>query len=230
MGSLVAMSSSQCRGSWPSVNAAAGRFTRLLPNRSRRRAFRSSHSTVPVARAAARERTNLMTTRRARFAIAGLLLGATALVGARAAWLAPPPAGTGPTTVTAPGGGRVTFTGTMDRTRVLRGGDGSVRMELVMRAGADAERAAIVRRPTDLVIVLDRSGSMGGEKIEQARAAVRELVGQLGPEDRFALVTYANFATVTIPFATADDRARGGWLETLASCTADGGTNISHGL
>jgi len=172
-----------------------------------------------------------MTIRRARFAIAGLLLGATALVGARAAWLAPPPAGTtGPTTVAAPGGGRVTFTGTVDRTRVLRGRDGNVRMELVMRAGADAERSATARRPTDLVVVLDRSGSMMGEKIEQARAAVRELVGQLGPDDRFALVTYANAATVTIPFAGADARARGGWLETLASVTADGGTNISGGL
>jgi Ca-activated chloride channel family protein len=172
-----------------------------------------------------------MTIRRAHFAIAGLLLGATALVGARAAWLAPPPAGAaGPTTVTAPGGGRVTFTGTVDRTRVLRGGDGSVRMELVMRARADQERVAAVRRPTDLVIVLDRSGSMMGEKIEQARAAVRELVGQLAPDDRFALVTYANLATVTIPFAAADARARGGWLETLASVTADGGTNISNGL
>ena len=172
-----------------------------------------------------------MTTRRARFAIAGLLLGATALVGARAAWLAPPPSGvTGTTTVTAPGGGRVTFTGTIDRTRVLRGADGSVRMELVMRAGADAERAATVRRPTDLVIVLDRSGSMMGEKIEQARAAVRELVGQLAPDDRFALVTYANAATVTIPFAPADTRARGGWLETLAQVAADGGTNISGGV
>jgi Ca-activated chloride channel family protein len=129
----------------------------------------------------------------------------------------------GATTVTAPGGGRVTFTGTVDRTRVLRGGDGSVRMELVhaRRRGRRARR--LVRRPTDLVIVLDRSGSMMGEKIEQARAAVRELVGQLAPDDRFALVTYANAATVTIPFATADARARGGWLETLASVTADGG-------
>jgi Ca-activated chloride channel family protein len=71
---------------------------------------------------------------------------------------------------------------------------------------------------------------MMGEKIEQARAAVRELVGQLAPDDRFALVSYANAATLTIPFATADTRARGGWLETLASLTADGGTNISGGL
>jgi hypothetical protein len=130
-----------------------------------------------------------MTTRWTRLTIAGALLAGLALVGVRAACVAPPAAG-GATTVSAPGGGRVTFTGTLDRTSVLRGGDGVVRMELVMRAAPDVEHVTAVRRPTDLVIVLDRSGSMTGEKIEHARAAVRELIGQLGPDDRFALVTY----------------------------------------
>jgi Ca-activated chloride channel family protein len=171
-----------------------------------------------------------MTTRRTRLALAGALLGATALAGARSARHAPPVPPGGATTVTAPGTGRVTFTGTLDRTSVLRGGDGVVRMELVMRAAPDAERATTVRRPTDLVIVLDRSGSMSGEKIESARAAVRELVGQLGPEDRFALVTYSNAASLTIPFTVASAEARASWLATVASVTADGGTNISGGL
>jgi len=170
-----------------------------------------------------------MTTRRTRLVIAGALLGATALAGARAARLTPPPEG-GTTSVTAPGGGRVTFSGNLDRTSVLRGGDGVVRMELVMRAGADAEHITALRRPTDLVIVLDRSGSMMGEKIEHARAAVRELVGQLGPQDRFALVTYSDAATLAIPFAVADENARARWLGTIASVTAEGNTNVSGGL
>jgi Ca-activated chloride channel family protein len=169
-----------------------------------------------------------MTTRRTRLAIAAALVGATALVGAGAARRTPGTAG-GPAHVTAPGTGPVTFTGTLDRTSVLRGGDGVVRMELVMRAAAGEEQAP-VRRPTDLVVVLDRSGSMSGEKIEQARAAVRELTGQLGPEDRFALVTYANTATLAIPLAPAGAQALSGWLATLASITPDGGTNISGGL
>ncbi|MGH7893247.1 MAG: hypothetical protein ACREQL_01180, partial [Candidatus Binatia bacterium] len=123
-----------------------------------------------------------MTTRRTRLTIAGTLLGATALVGVAARGGRPPalvPAGG--TTFTAPAVGAVTFTGHLDRTSVLRGGDGLVRMELVMAAKPDPGRST-VRRPTDLVIVLDRSGSMMGEKIEHARAAVRELVRQLGPE------------------------------------------------
>ena len=62
-----------------------------------------------------------MTTRWTRLAIAGALLAGTALVGVRAACVAPSAAG-GATTVSAPGGNRVDFTGTLDRTSVLRGG------------------------------------------------------------------------------------------------------------
>src|SRR5258706_12971410 len=171
-----------------------------------------------------------MTTRRTRLALAGALLGATALAGAGSLRHAPPTTVGGATSVTAPATGRVTFTGTLDRTSVLRGGDGLVRMELVMRAASDAEHTTVARLPTDLVIVLDRSGSMTGEKIEHARDAIRELVSQLGPEDRFALVTYANTASLAIPFGVARPEARGPWLATIASIGADGGTNISGGL
>lgn len=170
-----------------------------------------------------------MTSTRTRLAIAGALLAATALAGARSLRHAPPGTAT-PVTVTAPTTGRLTFTGNLDRTSVLRGGDGLVRMELVMRAASDAEHIAAVRKPTDLVIVLDRSGSMMGEKIEHARAAVRELIGQLGSDDRFALVSYANFPTLDVPFAVADADARATWLARVATIAADGGTNISGGL
>src|SRR3989442_7536002 len=149
-----------------------------------------------------------MRTRRTRFAIASILLGLTALAGAAArAGRAVVSLLPGGTTYAAPGGGPVTFTGHLDRTSVLRGGDGLVRMELAIGGGTDvAERAA--RRPTDLVVVLDRSGSMEGEKIEHARAAVRELIGRLGVDDRFALVTYSDAAALAVPLAGADDRAR----------------------
>jgi Ca-activated chloride channel family protein len=102
-------------------------------------------------------------------------------------------------------------------------------MELVMKGAPDIERHA-VGRPTDLVIVLDRSGSMMGEKIEHARAAVRELVSQLAPDDRFALVTYSDGAALTIPLAPASAEARAPWLATVASIAAEGNTNMSGGL
>jgi len=136
---------------------------------------------------------------------------------------------TPPTRVTAPSGGPVSFSGTLDRTAVLRGTDGLVRMELVI-AASEQPATQPVRVPTDLLVILDRSGSMAGTKLEQARAAVRELVTQLGPEDRFGLVTYSNAATLLIPLTTADGRARDRWFSTVAEITPDGGTNMSSGL
>src|SRR5262249_53001446 len=120
------------------------------------------------------------------FIAAGLVL-ATAVLGTAARGkgsgtpLRPMPA---KTRFSAPANGPVTFTGTLDRTAVLHGTDGLVRMELAIGTTQPSGKPA-ARMPTDLMVILDRSGSMGGEKIEQARAAIRALVAQLDPQDRF---------------------------------------------
>lgn len=44
--------------------------------------------------------------------------------------------------------------------------------------------------PKDIVFVIDRSGSMAGEKIQQAKEALRFMVGQLGEDDRFSIVSF----------------------------------------
>ena len=174
-----------------------------------------------------------METRRSHLMAAGALLLTTAVVGAAARGKGGTPGAQVPTnlrtTFAAPTTGLVSFSGTLDRTAVLRGRDGRVRIELVM-AAAPGERTASVRRPTDAVIILDRSGSMDGAKIEHARAAVRELLAQLGPQDRFALVTYSDSATLTVPLSRVDDRARSAWNDVIAGIQANGSTNMSSGL
>src|SRR6185295_5554044 len=78
---------------------------------------------------------------RRRAIMAGALLATTALAGVtargRSAMTGQPPAGPGTTTFSAPASGPVSFTGTLDRTTVLRGKDGTLRMELVMSAAPD---------------------------------------------------------------------------------------------
>lgn len=133
-----------------------------------------------------------------------------------------------PLAFTAPGAGPVHFAGSLDRGAVLANSDGIVRMELALRA--DPTRGAALRLPTDLVVVLDRSGSMSGEKIAHARAAIRALVDRLGPQDRFALVTYSDAAEIRLPLSQATDSARNTWLATVEGVPADGGTNMSSGL
>src|SRR5262249_56548902 len=53
------------------------------------------------------------------------------------------------------------------------------------------------RVPRDLVLVLDTSGSMRGQKMEQARKALKYCLKNLSPEDRFGLI---GFATTGNPY------------------------------
>jgi Ca-activated chloride channel family protein len=125
--------------------------------------------------------------------------------------------------------GPVHLSARIDRGKVLRGSDGEVKLELIL--SADEQLAGErVRVPTDLIVVLDRSGSMQGTSFEQALAAVRELIAGLAPDDRFALVTYSSDAELPVALERATLAARGGWESTLASLHARGGTNMSAAL
>jgi len=133
-----------------------------------------------------------------------------------------------PTTRTS-GDEAVSIRGTLDRTAVIAGGDGLVRMELVLgarRRGADPA----ARLPTDLLVVLDRSGSMNGQKIRDARAAIHHLISRLGPDDRFALVTFSSGADMPIPLAHATPDSRSAWARIVDGIYAGGGTYMSTGL
>ena len=167
---------------------------------------------------------------RNRWTLAAALVAATALAGAATRGPgAKDDLADGSRRYTARTAGPVSLTGTLDRTAVMVGGDSHVRMELAIAAGDRGGRRA-VEVPTDLVVVLDRSGSMGGEKIEHARAAIAELVSQLRPDDRFALVSYSDGAWMEIPPAAASADARASWRRTIAAIGPLGGTNLSAGL
>jgi Ca-activated chloride channel family protein len=112
---------------------------------------------------------------------------------------------------------------------VLVGSDGLVQVELVL-AAEEGKRERSASGPGDLVVVLDRSGSMAGEKIDYARAAVLELVHQLGVQDRFALVTYSTDAEIRIPLSLATAGARSAWSHQVRSIGPSGHTNMSAGL
>ncbi len=135
---------------------------------------------------------------------------------------------------TAPGWSHATTTGPVslrvraDRNAVLTGQDGRVRMELILEAEERATREATV--PTDLLVVLDTSGSMQGDKIEHGLAAIDALIEQLGESDRFALVTYSYDAQLALPIAPMSWVAKQRSKKVLNSIVADGGTNMSRGL
>jgi Ca-activated chloride channel family protein len=167
-----------------------------------------------------------------RLRIAAFLLVATvaaaglAKLAARDAAATTATAETLPLEFRAPAAGTVRFLGTLEGGAVLPQSDPLVRLEL--RIGADAPGGVAPRVPTDLVVVLDRSGSMTGEKMERARAAVRRLVEGVGADDRFGLVTYSDGANVPIPLQAGAERAH--WHRVIDAIQPEGGTAMSSGL
>jgi len=91
----------------------------------------------------------------------------------------------------------------------------------------DAQRAA--PRPVAMAVVLDVSGSMDGEKIQQARNSVLSLVDNMRGDDRIALVTYSDSARVVQPLARVDD-VRQRLHMVVPGIGIEGGTNIPAGL
>ena len=92
------------------------------------------------------------------------------------------------------------------------------------RATTERERA-----PVNLAIVLDRSGSMSGEKIRVAKVAVEEAIARLRPDDRFCVVVYDDVVDVVIESTPASAEARRGAIERLRSVDARGSTNLGEG-
>lgn len=83
--------------------------------------------------------------------------------------------------------------------------------------------------PRDVVFVLDRSGSMGGNKIVEARESLRAVLATLGPADHFDIVTFDDhvdaFHGRLVPASAGpDDQAK------VAAIQARGGTDIDGGL
>ena len=85
-------------------------------------------------------------------------------------------------------------------------------------------------RPRDVVLVLDRSGSMGGWKMVAARRAAARIVDTLTTGDRFAVLTFDNSidwpAGLPEGLVEASDRNRYRAVEHLARVDARGGTEL----
>ncbi|MGH3202077.1 MAG: VIT domain-containing protein [Streptosporangiaceae bacterium] len=85
-------------------------------------------------------------------------------------------------------------------------------------------------RPRDVVLVLDRSGSMQGWKIVAARRAAARIVDTLTGTDRFAVLCFDNVVErppgLPDGLAEASDRNRFRAIEGLARTDARGGTEM----
>lgn len=96
------------------------------------------------------------------------------------------------------------------------------------------------RRPLNLSLVIDRSTSMRGERLERVMAAVALLIKKLGPDDTLSVISFSDRAEVVLPAAalgraaqSATPEIAAAWREPdrrLRGIVASGGTEIFHGL
>ena len=94
------------------------------------------------------------------------------------------------------------------RSAVLAGHDTEMYALVRAQAPARPELEGHERLPLNLSLVLDRSGSMNGKPLHEAKRCAAYIVDQLDSRDRVSVVTYDNRVDVLIPAMQVTDKAR----------------------
>lgn len=128
----------------------------------------------------------------------------------------------------------VTFAGpgargvlSLSHTKVLA--DARQHLFAELRLTADRVDTARERAPISLVVVLDTSGSMAGDKIDEAKDSVVKLIRQMDDRDEIAVVQYASDAEVVQARGRVSD-VRESAIARVRALEAGGGTAIPRGL
>lgn len=93
---------------------------------------------------------------------------------------------------------------------------------------AIAGHKKVRRTPLNLAVVLDRSGSMTGAKLEKTKQAAMQLVDRLAPNDIFSLVIFSDQARVLVSAQKVEDKDA--LKEKIESIEADGSTALYSGV
>ncbi|MBI5960553.1 MAG: VWA domain-containing protein [Chloroflexi bacterium] len=82
--------------------------------------------------------------------------------------------------------------------------------------------------PLNLTLVLDRSTSMRGARLDKVKVAAHQIIEHLSSDDILSIVSFSDRADVLIPAAPVKDKIS---LRSMVSIMrAEGGTEIYHGL
>jgi Ca-activated chloride channel family protein len=151
-----------------------------------------------------------------------------------------PPGSTDPAGPAAPGDGRTagsppphgdppalvpTLIVSPRRAALLAGHDNA--LDVLVRVQAPAAAEGVTRPPLNLAFVIDRSGSMSGKPLLEAKRCVAHMVQRMGPDDRAAVVVYDDDSRVIVPGRPVDGMAP--FLAALAQVHSGGCTDLHGG-
>ncbi|TND05362.1 MAG: uncharacterized protein FD123_3655 [Bacteroidetes bacterium] len=95
--------------------------------------------------------------------------------------------------------------------------------------GTERDNAAVTKRmPLNISVVIDRSGSMEGQKLAYTREAVKYLVNQLDNQDILSIVLYDTNVEVFLEPQRVEDKKK--LLERIDKIISTGSTNLEGGI
>ena len=101
---------------------------------------------------------------------------------------------------------------------------------LLLRIGLQAKKIDLAKAPpSNIVFLIDVSGSMDEDnKLPLLKSSFKMLLGQLRPDDKIAIVTYANGTKVALPSTSVKDKEK--IIKVLDNLYASGGTSGGKGI
>ena len=121
----------------------------------------------------------------------------------------------------------INLTCVLARENVLAGTDGP-QMGYVLIEALPIGEGINERMPLNLSLVLDRSGSMAGQKIQHLQESVKLLVDTLARDDVLSVILFDDKADLLVPAQLVNEKESINNL--LAKITDRGGTEISRGI
>src|SRR6185436_7604075 len=99
---------------------------------------------------------------------------------------------------------------------------------VLLEAAAEGLPAQLPKLPLNMCLVLDRSSSMRGDRLNQVKEAAGRIVDQLSPDDYFSLVVFKDRADVVVAAQRVNNKAD--LKRAVGSVEAAGGTEMATGM
>src|SRR3954454_15735982 len=99
---------------------------------------------------------------------------------------------------------------------------------VLLEAAAEGMAAQLPKLPLNVCLVIDRSSSMRGERLNQVKEAAGKIIDQLSRNDYFSLVVFNDRADVVVSAQHVADKSD--LKRAIGTIEAAGGTEMANGL